>query len=68
MPTMPITEPTLGEQLRQIELLSLYPAMDSVADVIALAESRLPICSKNEVITLLRTYHNTLLTQISKYR
>ena len=45
--------------------LSLFPTMDSIGEVVTFAESKLPICSKNEVITLLGTYHNTLLKQFS---
>jgi hypothetical protein len=68
MPTVTSTESSLRDQLQEVELMSLYPVMESVADVIAFTESRLPITTKNEAITLLRTYHNTLLNQLSKYK
>jgi len=43
------------------EHLTLFPTMGSVQDVIDYAESKLPINTKNDVVTLLGTYHNTLL-------
>lgn len=55
-PVMPVTKPVP---------LTLFPTLDSVQDVLDLAESKLPISSKNEMVTLLGTYHNTLLHQLS---
>ena len=46
--------------------MALFPTMGSLQDVLDLAESRLPICTKNDVITLLGTYHNTLLKTIQQ--
>lgn len=40
---------------------SLYPTMGTLQEVMEFAESKLPIISKNELTTLLMTYHNTLL-------
>lgn len=68
MLTVTTTESSLRDELREVEIMTLYPVMESVADVIAFTESRLPITTKNEAIMLLRTYHNTLLNQLSKYK
>ena len=42
--------------------MGLFPTMGSLQDVVDLADSKLPITSRNEVISLLMTYHNTLLS------
>lgn len=55
---------TIKPLLRAVPM-ALFPTMGSLQDVIDLAESRLPISTKNDVITLLGTYHNTLLKQLS---
>lgn len=41
----------------------LFPTMGSLDEVLSMAESQLPITSKNQLHTLLMTYHNTLLAQ-----
>ncbi len=46
--------------------MSLFPTMDSLNDVVALAESKTPVVSKNEMYALLMTYHNTLLSELRK--
>lgn len=48
------------------EQLTLFPTMNSVKDVLDFAEAKLPINNRNDVVTLLGTYHNTLLNQLSK--
>ena len=48
------------------ENMSLYPTMNDVEDVYGLATSRLPIKTQNEVVSILATYHNTLLNVLSK--
>jgi hypothetical protein len=40
---------------------SLYPTLDSLQAVVELADSQVPITSKNDITTLLMIYHNTLL-------
>lgn len=45
--------------------LPLFPTMGSLQEVVDLAESRLPVMTRNEVVSLLKTYHNTLLAQIN---
>lgn len=46
--------------------MSLFPTMGSLQEVVELAESKLPIISRNEMFSLLMTYHNTLLAQLSR--
>ena len=45
--------------------MSLYPTMNSLDEVVALAKSKLPVTSHNDLISLLMTYHNTLLKEFS---
>ncbi len=46
--------------------MKLFPVMDTLDEVVVLAESKLPITSSNELYSLLITYHNTLLSELSK--
>ena len=46
--------------------MPVFDTLNSLQEVLDLAESRLPIVSKNELHTLLLTYHNTLLKQLEK--
>lgn len=41
--------------------MNLFPTMGSLREAVELAESKLPITDKNELVSLLMTYHNTLL-------
>ena len=43
--------------------LSLFPARDSVKQVVAEGLAQLPITNENELITLLRLHENTILKQ-----
>lgn len=43
----------------------IFPTLGSLQEVHDLAESRLPILNKNDVTTLLGTYHNSLLKVIA---
>lgn len=45
--------------------MGLFPTLGSLQEVVDLAESKLPITNKNEVIALLITYHNTLLKELN---
>lgn len=45
---------------------SLFPTMGSLGEVIALAESKLPVTNNNELYSLLMTYHNTLLQELMR--
>ena len=44
--------------------MSLFPTLGSLQEVVDLAESKLPISDKNEMFSLLMSYHNTLLALI----
>jgi len=41
--------------------MGLFPTMGSLQEVIDFADSKLPIMDKNDLFSLLMTYHNTLL-------
>ena len=40
----------------------LFPTLGTLQEVYDLAESKLPIIQKNDIVVLLRIYHNTLLS------
>lgn len=42
-------------------ILTLFPSMDSLDEVVSYAESKLPVMNKNELISVLFCYHNTML-------
>ena len=42
----------------------LFPTMGSLQEVVDYADSQLPVLSKNDLCSLLFTYHNTLLKVI----
>lgn len=48
------------------EMLSLFPTLNSLQEVITLATASLPVSQKNHMISLLACYHNTLLNQLKK--
>lgn len=48
--------------------LALFPTLGSLQEVFDYAESKLPITSKNELNSLLFTYHNTLLNQLRSHQ
>lgn len=41
--------------------LGLFPTLDTLESVVDLGISQLPITSANQLVTVLMTYHNTLL-------
>lgn len=45
----------------------LFPTMGSVQEVLEYAESKLPITDKNELVTLLGTYSNTVLARLNRH-
>ena len=51
-----------------IQPMSLFPTLETTQDVVALANSKLPIHNKNDVYSLLMIYHNTLLNQLREGR
>ena len=46
--------------------MSLFPTMGSLQEAIELAESKMPITSRNELFSLLMIYHNSLLQELKK--
>jgi len=46
--------------------MCLFPTMGSLQEVIDFGESKLPITNKNEMLSLLMTMQNTILSQINK--
>jgi hypothetical protein len=41
--------------------MGVFPTLGSLQECVELADSKLPITDKNELFSLLMTYHNTLL-------
>lgn len=60
-----MTKPLANSSVLQPPLravpMSLFPTLGSLQEVVDFADSKLPITDKNEVFSLLMTYHNTLL-------
>lgn len=46
--------------------MNLFPTMDSLNEVVAVAKIQLPILNEQSLLTLLMTYHNTLLSALHK--
>lgn len=44
--------------------MSLFPTMNSLNEVMALGESKLPITDFNDLYILIMTYHNTLIKEL----
>jgi hypothetical protein len=47
---------------------SLFPTLSSTKDVVEMGVSKLPITDHNTLITLLYTYHNTLIDEFLKLK
>ena len=47
-----------------IQSMTLYPTLDSLQEVIELANSKLPVITQNEMYSLLMTFQNTLLKEL----
>lgn len=45
--------------------MALFPTLGSLQEVVDLADSKLPITDRNEMFSLLMSYHNTLLKQLN---
>lgn len=43
--------------------MTLFPTLGSLQEVVDMASSQLPLANKNTVLSVLMTYHNTLLLQ-----
>ena len=57
---MQLHNPRQSSALRAVPM-NLFPTLGSLQEVVDLAESKLPISDKNEMFSLLMSYHNTLL-------
>jgi len=44
----------------------MFPVMSSLAAAVSLAKSQLPIETPNQLMTVLNTYHNTLLQEVAR--
>jgi len=47
----------------QITPMVVYPTLGSLQEVVDLANSKVPVSSKNEMYAMLMIYHNTLLKE-----
>jgi hypothetical protein len=50
----------------QLGPMNLYPTLDSLQSVVDLAYSQLPGVPANRVLSLLMTYHNSLIAKLEK--
>lgn len=57
------THSAVQPPLRAVHM-GLFPTMGSLQDVLDLADSKLPITTRNELLSLLFVYHNTLLSVV----
>jgi len=59
---------TKSKKFEQLELfpetMPIFPVLDSLQEVINLAESQLPITDKNALVAILMTFQNTLIKVI----
>lgn len=55
----------LQPHIREVAM-GVFPTMDSVQEVIDMAESKLPITDKNSLQAILAIYHNTLLKAVKE--
>jgi len=46
--------------------MDLFPTLNNLNEVVELGYSRIPGISRNELFSLLMTYQNTLLNELSK--
>jgi len=44
--------------------MNIFPTLTTLEEVIALAKSQLPIMDEQQIVTVLMTYHNTLLAYV----
>jgi hypothetical protein len=52
----------LHPPLRAVHM-PLFPTLGSLQEVVDYADSKLPITDRNDMFSLMMTYHNTLLKQ-----
>lgn len=60
-----MTDKTLEHPLLKANVMALFPTLDSLQDVLELAESKLPITDSNDLYVLFMTYHNTLIKELT---
>lgn len=46
--------------------MSVFPTLNSLQEVVTLAETKIPVINRNELLSILFTYHNTLLQELKK--
>ena len=56
----------LGQPHIRAVPMPLFPTLGSIQEVVDLADSKLPIISKNEMFALLMTFQNTVLKVIQE--
>lgn len=44
--------------------MNIFPTLTTLEEIIALAKSQLPIMDEQQLVTVLMTYHNTLLAYV----
>lgn len=44
--------------------MNIFPTLTTLEEVVALAKSQLPIMDEQQLVTVLMTYHNTLLAYV----
>lgn len=44
--------------------MNIFPTLTTLEEVVALAKSQLPIMDEQKLMTVLMTYHNTLLAYV----
>jgi hypothetical protein len=57
----------MNQQLKQPHIravpMTLFPTLGSLQEVVDMANSQLPLANKNVLLSILMSYHNTLLLQ-----
>lgn len=61
----PLNKDSLKPPIRAVAM-EVFPAMDSLRDVVEYGCTKLPITDHNELYSLLITYHNTLLHTLQR--
>lgn len=47
--------------------MNIFPTLTTLEEVVALAKSQLPIMDEQKLMTVLMTYHNTLLAYVRNF-
>ncbi len=63
MPINPTDNSQPQPPIRAVRM-GLFPTHGSLQEVVDLGKSKLPITNENELVSLLMSYHNTLLSQL----